>query len=82
MQAPFEIGAHALLVTTSIGVAFLQQGSHADDVIKRADQAMYSAKRGGRNRFEVARQTVGCRLVANMARGKNHVLLGEVFNLT
>ena len=55
MQAPFQIGVHTLLVTTSIGVAFFQQGSHADDVIKRADQAMYRAKRGGRNRFEVAR---------------------------
>jgi diguanylate cyclase (GGDEF)-like protein/PAS domain S-box-containing protein len=55
MQAPFLIGTQTMSVTTSIGVAFFQQGSHADDVIKRADQAMYNAKRGGRNRFEIAR---------------------------
>ncbi|MDL2355128.1 MAG: diguanylate cyclase [Pseudomonadota bacterium] len=51
MQQPFEIGAHTLMVTTSIGVAFFQQGAQANDVMQRADQAMYAAKRAGRNRY-------------------------------
>lgn len=55
MQAPFQIGAHLLRVTTSIGVALFRHGAQTDDLIKRADQAMYHAKRGGRNRFELAR---------------------------
>lgn len=34
----------------SIGVAQLQPGDSADDWFKRADDALYEAKRGGRNR--------------------------------
>ncbi|WP_431197429.1 diguanylate cyclase domain-containing protein [Streptococcus pneumoniae] len=44
-------GARAIDITVSIGMA--QRGSGddgADVVIKRADQALYRAKRDGRNR--------------------------------
>ena len=37
-------------VTVSIGVADLQPGDAVDDWFKRADDALYEAKRGGRNR--------------------------------
>ena len=37
-------------VTVSIGVAELQVGDHARDVIDRADRALYEAKRSGKNR--------------------------------
>lgn len=37
-------------VTVSIGVATYQPGDHARDLVKRADDALYAAKRGGRNR--------------------------------
>ena len=37
-------------VTVSIGVAELISGDGADDWFKRADDALYEAKRGGRNR--------------------------------
>ena len=49
---PFAIerGASQIDVTTSIGIAGLSRGDTAAAVIKRADQALYRAKRQGRNR--------------------------------
>jgi diguanylate cyclase (GGDEF)-like protein/PAS domain S-box-containing protein len=54
MQAPYRIGERVIPVSSSIGIAFLQRGMRADELIRRADQAMYEAKRGGRNRFEIS----------------------------
>jgi diguanylate cyclase (GGDEF)-like protein/PAS domain S-box-containing protein len=51
MQTPFSIGGATLFVVASIGLAFSTPEAEADDVINRADQAMYEAKRGGRNRY-------------------------------
>jgi len=45
-------GATAVSVTISIGVAEGDRTTPADDVIKRADQALYRAKQNGRNRIE------------------------------
>jgi two-component system cell cycle response regulator len=52
-MAPFKIGKQRddLTVTCSVGVAFGEPGDEgADAVLKRADQALYAAKQGGRNR--------------------------------
>jgi diguanylate cyclase len=38
--------------TCSVGVAQYRSGEMAEDLIERADQAMYRAKRAGRNRVE------------------------------
>jgi two-component system cell cycle response regulator len=52
-SAPFEAGSDpgGLHITISIGVASLD-GAHdtQEDILKRADQALYRAKRDGRNR--------------------------------
>ena len=45
-----EQGAKALDVTLSIGLAALGQDDTAASILKRADQALYRAKRDGRNR--------------------------------
>jgi two-component system cell cycle response regulator len=49
---PFAIeqGGRHIDVTTSIGIAVLGRADTAAGLIKRADQALYRAKRGGRNR--------------------------------
>lgn len=39
-----------LLITFSAGVALRAQGESAEDVIERADKAMYAAKKSGKNR--------------------------------
>ena len=41
-------------VTASFGVAGLSDGQHAEDLLLRADQALYRAKHQGRNRSELA----------------------------
>ncbi len=48
----FEIPKEGLSleITCSIGVAMLHEGEDVDSLIKRADEALYQAKRDGRNR--------------------------------
>jgi diguanylate cyclase (GGDEF)-like protein len=50
-RQPISIDADPLFVTVSIGVASLAKGDKAvEDVLKRADDALYAAKQAGRNR--------------------------------
>lgn len=46
---PFTAGSH----TASFGIAFHEQNESMDATINRADQAMYQAKRNGKNKVEV-----------------------------
>ena len=49
---------HRVTVTASVGVAvFPEDGADADALLLAADQALYRAKRGGRNRIELASET-------------------------
>jgi PleD family two-component response regulator len=41
-------------VTLSIGIAVGEEGETLDGLMERADKALYTAKRGGRNRVEIA----------------------------
>lgn len=55
LRAAVANGAHGIPVTVSIGAARWQPGSNAlPAVIAAADQALYAAKRNGRNRAELA----------------------------
>jgi len=58
LDQPFLIAGQALAVSASIGVTlFPQDDSEAEVLLRHADQAMYRAKRAGRNRlafFETA----------------------------
>jgi two-component system cell cycle response regulator len=47
---PIQQGARSIEVTISIGIAALGSADNAATVLKRADQALYRAKRDGRNR--------------------------------
>jgi len=53
---PFSIreGTEEITVTISVGVAALMAGDTPERLLKRADEALYSAKRDGRNRVVLA----------------------------
>ena len=54
-EKPFVAGHTAVNCTVSIGVAQLSaQDSSIDDLLQRADAALYAAKKNGRNRVEIA----------------------------
>jgi diguanylate cyclase (GGDEF)-like protein len=48
--APFETPAGLVSITISIGVAAYKKGDSVVRLMKRADAAMYAAKRAGRDR--------------------------------
>jgi len=50
---PLLLGEQSVDVTASLGVTEYREGDTLDSLISRADQAMYSAKRAGRNRVEI-----------------------------
>jgi len=53
LAQPFQIAGHSLHITASIGATlYPHDGSDADTLLRHADQAMYVAKRQGRNRFQ------------------------------
>ncbi len=49
-HAPLQLGDGELVPTLSIGVTLIQPEDAIDAVVARADQAMYQAKSGGRDR--------------------------------
>jgi diguanylate cyclase (GGDEF)-like protein len=53
VASPLDVGDHVVRVTASIGIALAHDGSHADELIRDADTAMYVAKERGRGRYQL-----------------------------
>jgi len=50
---PFNLGGKKGYVTASIGIAlFPEDGMNSEDLLQKADNAMYRAKSGGKNNFQ------------------------------
>jgi len=46
---PYKLQGQSVKVTSSFGLAFYQVGDTIEKLIERADQALYHAKKSGRN---------------------------------
>ncbi|HEY6864992.1 MAG TPA: diguanylate cyclase [Burkholderiales bacterium] len=54
LPAGIDVGAGRARVTASIGIAIADGDTSPDDLLRRADEALYEAKRAGRNRVHLA----------------------------
>jgi diguanylate cyclase (GGDEF)-like protein len=59
LREPASIAGVSLQITVSVGLAVLEPGE-ADpaSLLRRADKALYDAKRRGRNRYAVSRSVL------------------------
>jgi diguanylate cyclase (GGDEF)-like protein len=52
LSAPFEIGDLSVKISGSVGIAFYPgDGQNVEELMARADKALYEAKRAGKNRY-------------------------------
>ncbi|MEJ2200341.1 MAG: EAL domain-containing protein [Desulfuromonadaceae bacterium] len=59
LSEPVELGEQQVMVTPSIGIAcFPRDGNSVATLLKKADLAMYCAKREGPNRFKYFKETM------------------------
>ena len=54
LQKPFQIGGYELYISASIGITeFSGESSDIEELLKNADAAMYKAKNGGKNCYQL-----------------------------
>ena len=56
IAAPFNLGDFTIQITTSIGISIYSENSEIGMLIAEADQAMYKAKREGKNRISILQE--------------------------
>jgi len=58
LHKPFQLDDYRASISTSIGIALApRDGSKTDLLLKRADEAMYTAKKAGRNCWRIFQET-------------------------
>lgn len=92
LDAPLQAGGRTLRIGLSIGVAvYPDNASDADGLLRAADEAMYEAKRSGRDTYRVAsshadaisrrRQELALGLKQGLLRGEFQLLYQPVLDL-
>ncbi|WP_229495878.1 putative bifunctional diguanylate cyclase/phosphodiesterase [Massilia polaris] len=93
LSLAFEVGGQRIFVSASIGIAlYPPDGRDLDELLACADQAMYSSKAGGRNRFSYftpdlqeaakARQSMGADMRAAIAAKQFEILYQPIISLS
>ena len=63
----FLVDSHALHISTSVGISmYPSDGNDADTLLKNADAAMYSAKKGGKNNYRFYNPAMNSRTLERM----------------
>ena len=81
LHDPFVVDGQEISVTASVGVAVGSAGSTHEELLRDAAAAMYRAKQGGRDRFELFDEALRTRLVhrADIELGLRHALDRDEF---
>jgi diguanylate cyclase (GGDEF)-like protein/PAS domain S-box-containing protein len=59
IQCPIDIGGHCARIGASVGIAFtFEEGDSPEALVRRADSAMYGAKKAGRGQVHFAAESV------------------------
>ena len=66
IEVPLPLYGRETVITASIGIAYVEGGGRAEDVLRDADVAMYRAKERGRSRIEVFDEAVRARLLERL----------------
>jgi diguanylate cyclase (GGDEF)-like protein len=53
LTAPFNVRGRAVRITASIGIARIEEATRAEEILARADAAMYTAKRAGKGQTAI-----------------------------
>jgi len=53
LDTPFDLDGNEAFVSASVGIAFASHDDTPDDLLRKADVAMYRAKEAGRSRYEI-----------------------------
>ncbi|AQQ54835.1 sensor domain-containing protein [Planococcus lenghuensis] len=63
LARPFEVGGHEIFITPSIGIClYPPDGSCPEELIRKADLAMYQAKKEGKNNFQFYDESLNSRI--------------------
>jgi len=83
LRSTFPLDGHEITIGVSIGIAAARSGVGADELLRNADVAMYTAKATGKNRVSVFEPTIHAAIVArhelsaelsrSLGRGELHV---------
>ena len=72
LQVSFDIDGHEVFVSPSVGIAFGETGKvRSEEVLRRADLAMYTAKRHGRAQYEMYSPSMNVRTMERMNLERN-----------
>jgi diguanylate cyclase (GGDEF)-like protein/PAS domain S-box-containing protein len=66
LQQPFEAGSKQVHIGASMGVAFATETSDADELLRNADVAMYTAKGRGKGRIEIFEASMHAAVVTRL----------------